>query len=207
MSFIGDLFGGSEQTVVNQARVLPFQAFDLIGDRSTLSSRPKRSNLRLDPRIDRALTQNRASTTSLLNRVRGNQNPFIEARVSPLIERLSGLPAQTQRDFARRNVFGSIANNEVNQLREDVAGEIGNARALATQDALGFERAVLGDQRRGALDLLTKELSALGVSQDAINAVLNTRQVAGGTQTSSGSSTTEGLGNIGRLLLAGSAIL
>lgn len=178
-----------------------------------------------------------------ISRLQANQNPFIEARVNPLIERLAGVPSGIGRDFARRGVFGSIPANIVAQAEEDVARAIGQETALATQEALGLEAQALAQaqaadqtavqqelQRLGlgadvavqqqqfdvttaqqnlqnrfaqlglesdqidrltanTLNRLQADLSALGLSQQAINAFLSTRQVAG--QTAKGTTITK----------------
>ncbi len=70
-------------------------------------------------------------------RLRSNQSPFIQARVSPLQDTLARRRAELQASQARRGVRGSSFGEQAVQA-EDITGEraLADQRALATQESL-----------------------------------------------------------------------
>jgi len=145
----------------------------------------------LNPRVQSLRDEFTGGIRGLLGSARGE---LVDARVNPLIRRLSGLPGQQRRDLARRNVFGSISQNQVAATEGDVAQRISEARTLATQDALTQEANLLQSLRAAGQDQLAQELSLLGLSVSAIQTIV-------GSQVSTGATTTtpnqgQGIGNL-----------
>lgn len=144
----------------------------------------------------------------------GNRNPFIQARVDPLQQEINQRFASTREDLARRGVMGGIADNELNKVLFQGQRELGNARALATQEGLNAQLAAEG-QLIGANDAvlqaaqqgLKEELSRLGVDLTALelsqgNQLQSTQAFGGGAvqTTEGGQSLVDTIFQFGRLL-------
>src|SRR5690606_2235389 len=143
---------------------------------------------------------------------------FIQARVSPLERVLDAQIAGVARDFARRNVTGSIPAGFLTGLRADAERQISEERARAVQDALAAEQSILA-QRAGlatprtqaisqgaqlAQQQLAEELSALGLGQEAIRTIIASQL----PQSTTGSGTSsDPAGGLGGLLLGIGSIL
>lgn len=166
----------------------------------------------------RQLEDERSALSQLLSRFRGNANEFVQARVSPLERVLDAQIAGVARDFARRNVTGSIPAGFLTGLRADAERQISEERARAVQDALGAEQSILA-QRAGlaaprtqaisqgaqlAQQQLAEELSALGLGQEAIRTIIASQL----PQSTTGSGTSsDPAGGLGGLLLGIGSIL
>lgn len=92
--------------------------------------------------FDRVDAENAAASGrlgSLISSLKSNQNPYIQARVNPLQDTVARRVADVSRDLAQRGVQGSIRNNEVNNAAFLGERELGDARALATNEALSAQ--------------------------------------------------------------------
>ena len=170
MSFVKNLFGKdlkSSSTTTQQR--LPFRISTGAGSqlRSTGGLDPQITS-QISPQVGDLRGEFTSGIRSLLGSARGE---LVDARVNPLIRRLSGLPGQQRRSLAQRNVFGSIPENLVAATERDVAQTIGEARTLATQDAITQEANLLQGLRAAGQDQLAQELSLLGLSNQAIAAI------------------------------------
>lgn len=170
MSFVKNLFGETQESqAVSTQRRLPFGISTGGGSllRSTGGFNPQITS-QISPQVGGLRDEFTSGIRSLLGSARGK---LVDARVNPLIRRLSGLPGQQRRELSRRNVFGSISQNQVAATERDVAQSIGEARTLATQDALTQEANLLQSLRAAGQDQLAQELSLLGLSNQAIAAI------------------------------------
>ena len=70
-----------------------------------------------------------------IQRFRDNENPFVQARVTPLKQEYARQYGELQRGLGRRNVFGSIGANELMRFSNQANREIADQGALATQEA------------------------------------------------------------------------
>lgn len=87
--------------------------------------------------------------------LRGELNPFIQARVTPLREALSERVARTKQDYSRRGVFGTLRSHAVQNIETLGQREIADQTALATQEIFS---SIL--QRQGLIGQLSEaELS------------------------------------------------
>lgn len=87
-------------------------------------------------RFSQATEASQAATGRELADLTGNQNAFIRARVNPLQDRLERRRHELRSNLQRRQVQGSFGNQDLTNL--DIAGErgLGDARALATNEAI-----------------------------------------------------------------------
>ena len=147
-------------------------------------------------RIREGLNNSRSSISRLegtIAELRSNTNAFINARVNPLEEAVENRIAQKGRDFAQRNIFGSLASSEMDSARLIGEREIGNARAIATQEALTSAlqaEGVLDQVNQNVFDaasrLLQTDLAELGIDLEAIQLSQSSRlpisETSSGTQ-------------------------
>ena len=103
--------------------------------------------------------------------LRGLENPFIQARVSPFIEERE----RARRDAIRRGVAGPLLSLATNPFQRQIAEQ----GALATAESLQFRqqgqeliRGLLSDVTGAGRQLLEQELKLLGLSQDQISQVI-----------------------------------
>jgi hypothetical protein len=164
------------------------------------------------------------------DRLRANENPFIQARVNPLLARAEQGRGQLSRGLSRRGLGGSsLYSSALGNYDAEVGREIGDQRALATQyqiraqqdnisaqlgvDTQRYNAALSSVQALQSLDTaeqaiaaqnLQQELASLGLGQADVSALL---QAAGlGLQGAQLQTQTLGAGMdvIGRLLAGGS---
>lgn len=130
---------------------------------------------------------------AFIGNLSSNQNPFIQARVNPLRDSLANQRADLSRGLSLRGVQGSLSNNEMIKFDNNAGRQLGDASALATQEALQSMISAEGlgaDLNSGQLDLaneyLKRDLSALGLNMDAVRLALSGRlfSTPGQTQTS-----------------------
>lgn len=153
---------------------------------STPNSSLQSGNLNIDPTVrgiqDRALGgfQNLIGQSNQLGQeFAGNQGALINARMNPLRQAIAQRRGGLQRDLGRRGVFGSFANQDVNNFDLSAGRELGDAQALATQDALstrqnlmGFE-ANLNQMVQGiGSERFAQELQGLGLSSGTVQQLL-----------------------------------
>lgn len=134
----------------------------------------------------------------LYGRLQSNENPFIQARVNPLMARAAQGRGLLERSLARRGLAGSsLASGAISQFNVPMEREIADQRSIATQESLGAQRAVLQDmgglstqrynaalsqvqalqgldsaQQEVAAQDLQQELASLGLSQAQIQGIL-----------------------------------
>jgi len=175
---------------------------DVSMDRSQL--RPYAQKMRKD------LGGQRARYLSMIRRLKGNQNAFIQARVRPLEQALGEQLAVQDRAMAQRGVFGSLSNNEQTKARFLGEQAIADERAKATDEALGriFDaeaglRGVTQDQAGIAEMMMQDEFGRLGISLEALNTSLNARRQLTTIGQESGKQPTDILGGIGKIVTLG----
>lgn len=198
-----------------------------VQDKSTDFSRTSGGHTSFDPSIRGLQDQSLANTGALERGVMGygstfrarsdeskgqydklyaeltsNQNPYIQARVNPLKEQIAGSRGQIQRNQGLRGVSGSsFGNDELTNFDFGAQRQIGDAGAMATNDALGARGNTLGSlaglnqnrltgetqltntlntlnsNRTGiANDRASLERAGLGLSADSANAAQATEQ-------------------------------
>lgn len=144
-------------------------------------------------------TETIGNTRDMLGRASGNENAFIQARVNPLEAQVARQRGQLEQSLGLRGVSGSsFGDQALRSFGLDAERALGDARAQATQEALGFESGLnqlleqSGVQRveqgrrgidfrsgldqllaQGGSQLLAQELAALGLSGQNIDALLN----------------------------------
>lgn len=161
------------------------------------------------------LVQSRLGETR--DELASNENPFIQARVNPLLARAAEARGSLSRGLTRRGLAGSsLYSSGLGNYDAQVGREIGDQRALATSEALAsrigldtqiYNSAVSSVQALQGLDAqeqsiaaqnLAQELSTLGLGQADINGILG----AAGLQMDAGQLKNEtffrGLDSIGR---------
>lgn len=75
-----------------------------------------------------------------------NENPFIQARVNPLLQRAAGQRGLLQRSMTNRGLGGSsFYSQSLGNFERELAGAEGDQRALATQEVIGARRQALSD--------------------------------------------------------------
>lgn len=127
----------------------------------------------LDPAIRSALLESNQGYRDLLGQAQGNQNAFIQARVDPLIAQTAQQRGSLERSLGLRGVSGSsFGDQSLNRFDIDSQNAIGNARALATQDSLGFQGGLNQMLQSGGMNLLQSELSGLGLGDMNIQNLL-----------------------------------
>lgn len=175
------------------------------GAKTTLTNPDGRPQIRtsLSPRVRRTIGEGLSNSRSALSRIettiadlRSNTNAFINARVNPLEEAVEQRIAQQGRSFAERGIFGGLASQETDDLKLKGEREIGNARALATQEALqatlaseGVAGQINNQVLQAADRLLQADLAELGINFDALRISQASRLPT--SETVTGSSTTE----------------
>jgi hypothetical protein len=110
--------------------------------------------------------------------------------------------ADLSRSISQRGVVGSLGNNELMRFDRNADMQLGDATALATQDALsallnaeGAYQGVNQDVLRLADNYLKQDLTELGLNLEAMNSVIGSRQnLGGGTTVTTGGS--QGVGGL-----------
>lgn len=147
------------------------------------------TDISLNPQIEQLRQESLAGTRDLTGQVRSDistlrelQNPFIQARVRPLQERLRQSRSALDQNFGRRNVFGSFRQNALNNFDIQSGQAISDQTALATrevQDSIlqrqGFQRNLSNDISRQQSNLLNEELQQLNLSQNSIAQVIQSQ--------------------------------
>lgn len=166
------------------------RSFNLSGDLGSLNLTP--DNVQVNSGVPSMLGR--------LPDLRGNENAFIRARVSPYQEALQRRIADIDRGLGMRGVSGSLRNNELNNAMIAGNREIANQTALAQQEAMGAEQDVLKSA-------IAQELATMGLGLEGLRLVLGDRrqtsQAIGGTS----SQTTTGGGNLANALPGIASIL
>lgn len=133
--------------------------------------------------------EGRQGLQDVLGRVSGNENAFIQARVNPLMAQAAQRRGELSQSLGQRGVMGSsFGDQALSRFDLDSQNAIGDARASATQEALGmqsglnqalqqgatersnldlanfqFQNQLAQMAQQGGANLLQSELSALGL--------------------------------------------
>lgn len=141
------LFGGSDSRQSSKAefgvRSTPYSSFS--GDRLNLD--PSIRGLQEEsltgvrgviPGYSRGTSDVIANLRATRERLSGNQSPFIQARVNPLEQALTARRGELQRSISERGLGGSsFGEQAITGFTTDAERQLGDARALATQESLG----------------------------------------------------------------------
>lgn len=129
--------------------------------------------------------ENLGGIRSLLESIRGSGGSILNARLRPLQDQISAQGGLLRRGLARRNVTGTLANNEMTNFSNKAGLALGDARAMATDDLIRTE-SMLNDKIGGvANDVLDQELRSLGISQNAITSIINSMSATSSQKTTS----------------------
>lgn len=136
-------------------------------------SRVVDGNAVLDPAIRNTFMESIGNTRGMIDRARGNQNAFIQARVNPMEAQVAQQRGALERSLGLRGLSGSsFGDQAMRSFGLDTERALGDARAQATQEALGFESSLNQLLSQGGSQLLAQELSALGLSDQNISRLL-----------------------------------
>jgi len=183
---------------INQTTANINRISNLANDPSALNAFNERSNV-LREGINTALGDFGNLTQGTLADLGGirqdlasNNNPFIQARVDPLINSLASRRQQLQADINRRGVSGSFANQAVTNFDIEANRAIGNERATATSESLQAQLGTLGQIQATGGQLTEAQLQGFQLSSgldktqfDAASQQFN-RQLSGFNATAQG---------------------
>mgnify|MGYP006908211106 CR=1 FL=1 len=109
-----------------------------------------------------------SSLGDLSQRLRSNENPFIQARVNPLLARAAIGRGQVSRGLSRRGLGGSsLYSSAMGNYDAAVGREVADQQALATQDAISSQLGV-DTQRYNAALSSVQALQGLDAAQQAV---------------------------------------
>ncbi len=129
------------------------------------------------------------------NQFASNSNPYVQARVDPVLQQGAQARGNLIQGLNRRNIFGPLYQQSLNTFESDLGRQVGDAGALATNDqlqallgidttrynaALSSVQALQGldqAQQSVAAQNLAQELAALGLSQADTGAILGAAQL------------------------------
>lgn len=111
----------------------------------------------------------------------GNQGAFVNARVRPLVERLTAGRGALERGLGRTGVRGTFANQALQDFDIRAGRAEGDARAIAEAETLNaltaLDKALFSGQAGIGEQLAAEELKGLGLSSNAIQSL---QQIASG---------------------------
>ena len=179
---LGGLFGGGGNTLAQLLGAgiplaLLTREASKVSDTPT-SLRTPYSSVRdgftnFDPAIRGAMMENMNNTRSLYNEAGGNQGAYIQARVNPLMQQIAQRQGQLEQSLGRRGVAGSsFGDQALNVFGMDSQRALGDARAMATNEALGMRSQLNNGLAQGSELLLRNELGALGLADQNIQNLL-----------------------------------
>lgn len=119
----------------------------------------------------------------------GNQGSLINARMNPLRQQVAQQGGALQRNLGRRGVQGTFANQAMTNFGMEAGRQLGDAQAMATNDAMGARTNLLGAEQgaESALtqllagsnqQLLSQELAKLGLGANSIMGLLGAQNTA-----------------------------
>ncbi len=126
----------------------------------------------------------------LQTQLSSNQNPYIQARVNPLLQQQAVGRQNLTNSFARRGIFGDLYTNALANYDTTTGRGIADQGALATRENINSQLGVSGARYSGATDYISQlrgmdtqqqavaaadlqqELSALGLGAPDMSAVL-----------------------------------
>ena len=136
--------------------------------------------------IGRVETANRAADSrfgTLIGDLSGNTNPYIRARVRPTEELVRQNVASVSRDVGRRNIQGSLGQNQIQNAQFLGAREVADQGALATTEAINSQLAAEAGRvgvGRETLDIaqaqLNDELQQINIAMDALSTSLGDQE-------------------------------
>ena len=179
---LGGLFGGGGNTLAQLLGAgiplaLLTREASKVSDTPT-SLRTPYSSVRdgftdFDPAIRGAMMENMNNTRGLYNEAGGNQGAYIQARVNPLMQQIAQRQGQLEQSLGRRGVAGSsFGDQALNVFGLDSQRALGDARAMATNEALGMRGQLNNGLAQGSELLLRQELGALGLADQNIQNLL-----------------------------------
>lgn len=128
----------------------------------------------MDPMIRNTLLESMGNTRGMLGKAQGNQNAFIQARVTPMEAQVARQRGQMEQSLGLRGVAGSsFGDQAMRSFSLDSERALGDARSQATQEALGFESGLNQLLSQGGSQLLAQELAALGLSGQNIEQLIS----------------------------------
>lgn len=128
---------------------------------------------KLDPTIRNVFTSGLGNLQGLFDQAGGNQGAFVQARVNPLMQQIAQGRGSLERDLGRRGVAGSsFGNQALSGFDMDSGRALGDARAMATNDAINQQGSLQQLMFGGGNNLLQQELAGLGLGQENIQLLL-----------------------------------
>ena len=216
MSIVKNLFGGSQKsssTSTTSAGTPFITGLNLTTPGSSLTSRLKGKNVTSGIKLNPLVQLLRDEAISGIRGLQGDvptlsnfTDRLISARVDPLRERFAPVLGRLQRDLGRRNVQGSIANNEMLRAESDIARTLAQEEAAAFAEGeqaqfgadlntLNARRALTSDIERLSQEQLSQELALLGLGQGPSGMIASSIPTTT-TQTTKQPNSGSGLGNL-----------
>lgn len=128
---------------------------------------------RLDPTIRDTFTRGLTNLQGLYDQAGGNQGAFIQARVNPLEAQIAQNRGALERSISQRGLGGSsFGNQALTSFNMDAGRALGDARALATNEAMNQQATLQQLMFGGGEELLKQELAALGLGANNIQYLL-----------------------------------
>ena len=214
MGFLGGLISGKTTSKRSTRRTLsdPID-FTVDSGLNRLTGGIGGSSVTISPQIGALRSEARNLFSSAISgvrddigRLRSLENPFIRARVRPTEERFDRLRADTDRGFARRNVFGTLRANEAARIEGEGSRAVADQAALATAQSLDsiFQRqgfvASIADRITGlSQDEFRQALAELGLGLRATGLSEASRREIGREEKGETKDPSKGLGNLARI--------
>lgn len=127
----------------------------------------------IDPAIRSAFTGNIANQQGLFNQAGGNQGAYIQARVNPMLQQVAQRRGELERSMGLRGVRGSsFGDQSLTNFDIDTQRALGDARALATNDAIGMQSGLSQAMGAGGDQLFRSELGGLQLADQNIQNLL-----------------------------------
>lgn len=135
-----------------------------------------------DSRINQIRNETIANTRNQLARLSGNEDAIIKASVDPLRRKLALARGDIERNLGRRNVHGSIANDQLASFNIDAGRALGNQQALALANSIASQDALNARLAGQGNALLSQDLAGLQLSDQAIGRLLERARLRGDLQ-------------------------
>lgn len=127
----------------------------------------------MDPAIRNTFLGNIANQQGLFNEAGGNQGAYIQARVNPLLQQVAQRRGELERSMGLRGVLGSsFGDQSMTNFDLDSQRALGDARALATNDAIGMRSGLSQQIGAGGDQLFRSELGGLQLADQNIQNLL-----------------------------------
>jgi hypothetical protein len=193
MGLFDDIFGGGETTSFTAPSLFRTVTSGGSEFKSALTPEGLKFGVQLNKDIHGLRGEQLSGVRSLLQQVRGNQGSLIQAATRPLIDQQAAAVGGLRRDLGRRNVTGTLANNEISNVERKFGVSIGDAAARATDSSARLEGNLLESFGNISNRLAEDEFQAFNLGQSAFSSAIGSR----GQKTSDDSGF---LGEIGEIL-------